>query len=393
MLSLRLSDAIKFTKTGGVDVTIKVEDQDGLPGARINVRDTGCGISSEQSARIFEDFTQANNQVRLQYGGSGLGLSISRKLVLAMGGTINVESDLGKGSTFSFWIPGFVSHSIRPTINKADAGKILLFEQKCDPKDDQKDNEEETNCTSAIRAAGFDVLRISDVTQLLQEYDNKSIDAVAIVPHEDNALLTILGDFLDLNTPCGLLLVGSTANDRESLKKHEKRIKVVPKFPTSNEIKQALSAPSHSEISATKLDIFNIGNLKRDLRVLLAEDNKVNVKVMVRLLSKFPCKVEVACNGLEAVEMSKKSKYDLILMDMFMPEMDGLCATKIIRERDPDTPIIALTANATTEDRDNCFDAGMVDFLTKPITLEALSTTLTSISNSISKMEQELDKC
>ena len=264
-------------------------------------------MTAEQITRIFDDFTQASSEIRHQYGGSGLGLSISKKLVAAMGGSIEVESQIHKGSTFSVWLPGFIPQTIIPG-SVPHYGKVLLYEKNIG-------QEGLGSAACAIEATGVDAKRVSDVVELQKEFEKTPVDAVAVVP-QDNGCAAEMQDFMERNKSALLVVIGSKVVDR-SLESVKERTRAVPPFPTSDEIKDAMSMQRAKKIP--KVNAFSFCNLGRDLRVLLAEDNKINVKVMLCLLSRFPCKVQVACNGLEAVALAEKGSFDLILMDMIMP--------------------------------------------------------------------------
>jgi CheY-like chemotaxis protein len=156
-------------------------------------------------------------------------------------------------------------------------------------------------------------------------------------------------------------------------------------FPTSDDIDNAISE-RRNEKPTTEQQI-RLQKLRREMNILLVEDNLINQKVMLKLLSHFPCKVDLANNGTEGVNIALRRHFDLILMDMIMPEMDGLEATRIIRGNDSRTPIIALTANATTDDRDKCLKAGMNDFISKPISMDALMEVLSTVSKNMLENE------
>ena len=233
-----IGNAIKFTPEGGIEITVDLdESEDQL---RVNVTDTGIGIPEDRLDQIFHSFHQADGSITREYGGTGLGLSISRNLAELLGGGLTVESQVGKGSSFTF--------------------------------------------------------------------------TFGYLPHDEN---------------------------------------------------------TSGVLSTEPLDIVD-----QDLRILVAEDNAVNQKIIRKLLEGSGYKIEIAGTGIAAIEVWRERAFDLIVMDMMMPEMDGLEATRLIREEERSsgsrTPIIALTANAMTVDRDRCFAAGMDGHITKPITRESL---------------------
>lgn len=285
-----VGNAIKFTKVGGVHIRLSKEDKDGLPGARVDVRDTGCGMSSEQITRIFgkfmirlgtigysqlcgfpsqisdssffhpvDDFVQASTEIRHQYGGSGLGLSISKKLVAALGGTIDVESDLDEGSTFSIWIPGFLKQTVKHMM-EPHCGKVLLYEKL-------RSSHHSRSSAGAIESAGMDVVRVADFLEARNEMRKTPIDALAVVPDDDTSTVADIQQLLATDHSSLLLLIGSRGYNDVITGPHSGRIRVVPPYPTSDEIRDALSKQTPKK--GPKLDPFYLG-IGRDMRILLA---------------------------------------------------------------------------------------------------------------------------
>jgi CheY-like chemotaxis protein len=301
-----------------------------------------------------------------------------------MGGSIQVESELGKGSTFSMFLPGFIPETISSSSAvPTEPISVLLYEKRIG----HTVLNDQGSVARAMKAAGLNVSRIYSLLQLQSTLGCKAIEILAV--ECEDVCAPELQEFLAINGKVILLVMGKPIKGNLQETRYKHRTRVVTQFPTSDEIKEALSPVERK--MAPNVDAYCLGNPGRDLRVLLAEDNIINVKVMRRLLGKFPCKVDVACNGFEAVAAAASGNYDLILMDMLMPEMDGLDATKIIRRTDQKTPIIALTANATTSDRDSCFEAGMSDFLTKPISLDVLCDALNQVATAVKETEACLE--
>eukprot|EP00977_Amphora_coffeiformis_P029957 scaffold43702_cov183-Amphora_coffeaeformis.AAC.1 len=343
-----IGNAVKFTEPGGaVHVSLKAESIEQCPGVRIDVNDTGVGMTPDQIEIIFEDFVQASADIRHRFGGSGLGLSICRKLVAAMGGKIEVQSELGVGSTFSLWLPGLVEKS---GIEKS--GTELLVDHFAKESTPNKKvflynnpkilpQKRQSSVVKAIEATGRKVSVISDFDKLKDtcRQCEHSIVIVSSLPQslDSNAIPSLL----ECNDKLELVCVGK-GRDQGVPIVNRHRVRQLSSFPTSDDFFEAFSPRGTDATNRTsKYDISGI--IGRDLRVLLAEDNKINVKLMRKILSRFPCKVEVAKNGCEAVEMAQKGKWDVILMDLIMPEMDGIEAAKIIRMEDTETCIVALT--------------------------------------------------
>ena len=378
-----VGNAVKFTSEGTVNVSLSVEERDGLHGVRVAVQDTGCGMAKENLVRIFEDFTQASCEVRNKYGGSGLGLSISKKLVAAMGGTIEVDSELHIGSTFTVWLPGIVPQTLWHVSPGQANSKVLLYENQ-PPKEEGEDTDR-GSLAHAIRATGRTVTKVSNL-ELFEEAFKKmpSQKVVCSLEENDSDMAELLFKF----NPSMLIDVGRNL-DPDDEKWQSRKLISLPPFPTTDEMDKAFNNQSTAKPVFSR--DYALSKLGRDLRILLAEDNPINVKVMRRLLSRYPCKVEVACNGTEAIEKAKSGgTWDLILMDMLMPECDGVDATRQIRTFDTRTHIVALTANATTEDRDNCLASGMNDFMSKPVSIDTLGRTLAHVCSIVIGQEQDL---
>ena len=218
-----------------------------------------------------------------------------------MGGSIQVESELGKGSTFSLFLPGFIPETIRSSLAApTEPSSVLLYEKHIDCSS----LNEQGSVTRAMKAAGLNVSRIYSVGQLKSTFGCKAIQILAVESGE--ACAPEIQEFLANNRKVTLLVMGKKMKCKIQESRFKDRIRIVSYLPTSDEIKEALSPVQRK--MAPNVDAFCLGNPGRDLRVLLAEDNNINVKVMSRLLGKFPCKVDVAWNGLEAVALAAKGK-------------------------------------------------------------------------------------
>jgi PAS domain S-box-containing protein len=366
-----LSNAVKFTASGRIRLSLDVES---VPAEecviRCSIEDTGIGISEEAKGRLFDSFTQADSSTTRQFGGTGLGLSISKRLIQLMGGEIDFDSELRRGSRFWFTL----------NLPVGPAGKL-----------------------AAIRAGleGKPVLIVDDSPvqrQLIRTY----LERVGACPEEvtrgPEALSLVLnasrnGDpyalvILDFHMPgmdgletarkirhnrdtaaVPIVIVGSY-RDAESAE-HARQLgisgflmKPVRRSYFLDAASNALSKLQPAESVAASDSAATLPN-----EVLVVEDNPANQKLALMILSHFGCHADLAVNGLEAISAWESKRYDLILMDCQMPEMDGFTATAEIRRRegqDRHTPIVALTANALEEERQKCFDAGMDDHLAKP---------------------------
>lgn len=349
VVSNLLSNALKFTRFGRVDVRlVRI-----VGGVRLEVRDTGIGIPEDAQARIFQPFTQAGVGITRQYGGTGLGLALTRNLCKAMQGHLHIQSEPGFGSRFSAELP-LTTHTeaIAPA---ALQGKVV-----------------------ALSDAG------SGLSELLQALlpgwglDYQRHDSGAAI---DNSIDLLITDDLEhlfqlrpaLKAP--ILLVTAYGNFLSS----EQSAQLAPLHqlarPLSrNALYQTLRrtlqghAPEHP--LATPLLTANEGRA----RILLVEDNPVNQLVAKGMLAKLGCQVQLATQGAEALEWLEREDFDMVLMDCNMPVMDGYEASRRIRQsgRWPELPIVALTANAMPEERERCRAAGMNDYLAKPFRREEL---------------------
>ena len=369
-----LSNAVKFTEHGEVVLTVSAAD-DVL---HFTVRDTGIGLSSDGKARLFQKFSQADSSTTRKYGGTGLGLAISRLLAELMGGTMDVDSDgLGQGSTFRF--------SIRAPAAELSVGKRRDFIGAQPALQGKRILVVDDNATNrrilALQAAkwGMVVEDTEDPLQAVtligrQRYDLAILDMH--MPALDGA--TLAADIRAAGHALPLVLFSSLgrkeAADSPFAATLAKPLKQSQLFDTlvtllaDGPVRKAVSATDKPRIDASLAE-------RHPLRILLAEDNVVNQKLAMRLLRQMGYRVDLASNGIEAIESVARQTYDVVLMDVQMPEMDGLEATRRIVARWPhgDRPrIVAMTANAMQGDRETCIAAGMDDYVVKPIRVEAL---------------------
>jgi PAS domain S-box-containing protein len=384
-----IGNSIKFTKEGEVHVSVQLDSPlqaDGHCTLRVEVRDTGIGIPPDKLARLFKPFSQVDASTTRKYGGTGLGLAICSMLVDLMGGRIWIESEVGQGTSFFFTLPTKVGQEpSQPLRRLADedlkgVGVILV-------------DDNQTNLTILSRQCerwgmrphsfltpqeALDWLHTPDqpvelaiIDGMMPDIDGREL-AQRLRAHPRTAslpiiLLTSMGEGIDSKEGGLFDACLSKPVRRGQLLKHILRVMGHCKEnPPSDAPHQAVS---------------NAPAAQSHLRILLAEDNAVNQKVALRMLSKLGYQADVAANGLEALKALEISSYDLVLMDMQMPEMDGLTATEEILSRYPareDRPvIIAMTANALKGDRERCLAVGMNDYLSKPVKLPQLKEVIT----------------
>lgn len=377
VLTNLLSNAIKFTQSGQVVLAISTN---GLEAHRIKllfqVRDTGVGISPEQKRKLFQAFKQADSSITRQFGGTGLGLVISEKLVKLMGGQgISVESTQGQGSCFSFEL------SFAFTKEKTSALQTLSDQNfKALVVDDQAITREILK--EILSSWGGEVAEASNGQEALQMvtthfeggelFDYILMDWQMPVMDGVSALRQIKAFYESKGVSSQqvkLLMVSGYAYDEIDISPNENIGFLTKPFSASSvfEAIQTLQNPIFLNEEETAQSVRFKGQ-----SVLVAEDNEINREVMKALLTSLNLVPTFALNGQEAVEAFSQGAYGLVLMDVQMPVMDGYEATQCIRKQDAEIPIIAITAAALIEDREKALSSGMNDHLSKPVSLERL---------------------
>jgi PAS domain S-box-containing protein len=375
-----LSNAVKFTERGEVVVLVGADETG--PGSyrlELAVRDTGIGIPADRMDELFTSFSQVDASTTRRFGGTGLGLAISKRLVELMGGAIEVVSEQGKGSTFGITLP-VEEADVPARIALGDglhhlAGKRILI------VDDNATNREIV--TRHARSWEMEPVAVELPEAALELIEGGEPFDVAVLdmmmPGMDG--LALAGEIRSRRTAEELPLLLLTSLGR------------LPQAESGNVFSAQLSKPlKASLLYNTLLQLLTGGAGQEEveqvtggkhassaLRILLAEDNAMNQKVALRLLEQLGYRADVAGNGREAIEALERQPYDVVLMDVQMPELDGLDATRQICERWPEETrprIIAMTANALPEDREACFAAGMNDYVAKPIRSEELVAAL-----------------
>jgi len=383
-----LSNAIKFTDVGEVSVSVKVEhcyvtnsnqNQDSHTSPTVclmfSVKDTGIGIPKDRFNRLFQRFSQLDSSTTRQYGGTGLGLIISKQLSEMMGGEIWVDSTLGEGSTFSFCVVLNVDQDAsEPKLRTPQpqlAGKRVLI------VDDNP-----TSCrilTQQTQCWGMIARSTQSGNEALGWLNQKEAFDVAIIDRqmpEMNGLTLGLQIHnqpsfkhlpLVLLTPIGKLTTKTSLIERHFAACLPKPIKLGQLYNTLTQVLGRKATAVESKLASPKSEDSPLAQ-QLPLRILLAEDNLVNQKVELLLLKRLGYQADLVSNGQEVLDAVSRQSYDVILMDVQMPEMDGLTATRYICQNYSQRPwIVALTANAMQEDRETCLEAGMDDYISKPI--------------------------
>ncbi len=390
VLTNLVGNAVKFTERGEVVLRVTLaESGEGAVAVRFEVRDTGIGIDPELKPRLFQSFVQADGSATRRYGGTGLGLAISRRLVSMMGGTIDVESRPGRGATFWFTVRLELQG---PEASASTAGApTRLAGRRVLVVDDNA-----TNRQILKQQLGYWGLRTTAVESGARALAALR-EAAASGPGYDLAILDMKMPEMD-----GLDLARAI---KEEPSLFAVKLVLLTSFGQRGHGAEAarigisayLTKPvDEADLYDCLVEVMDEGRRKRaphlvtrhtlrELRplagaqVLVAEDNEVNQKVAVRILEKLGYRVEVADDGREALEACARVAYDAVLMDGQMPGMDGYEATRRIREREEGgrrLPIIAMTASAMKGDREKCLEAGMDDYVSKPVTPEALAAVL-----------------
>jgi CheY-like chemotaxis protein len=382
-----VGNALKFTERGEVVVTVRTGPRDQeAPEVVFSVRDTGIGIPREAQERLFHSFTQVDASTTRKYGGTGLGLAISKRLTELMGGKMGVESEAGQGSTFLFtirapWLPSaprpFVA-AARPQLR----GKRVLI----------VDNNETSRRILSTLAAKWDmqaVVEESGPNALAHLRGPDGVDFALLdmqMPEMDGVVLAQEIRRLPGFASLPLILLSSIgrqpALDQPGLFAAVLTKPIKPSQHFDAIAKVFGSTPREgAPASAAPL---TVQPPTRAERILVAEDNPVNQKVALHMLARIGYRADTAGNGLEVLAALQRQDYDVILMDVQMPEMDGLEATRQIRARQPAGKvrpwIVALTANAMEGDREVCTAAGMDDYVTKPIKAPELAAVLQRIA-------------
>jgi len=389
-----VGNAIKFTRIGEIVVEVRNEGvrNDGCVLTRFEVRDTGIGIAAETLPTLFRPFVQADSSTTRHFGGTGLGLSIVRRLVEMMGGEVGVRSELGKGSCFWFTLPlqpiSATAANEEPDLTRLGRRLLVI--------DDNETNRRVL--AGQLMHAGYEVSLASNGIEALAALrqavvDEHPFEAVLIDFRMQDMDGATLGERInaDPQISTARLIMLTSVDERGDARRFAalgfagyltKPVRTRELIECLDRVLSCDAKEWHMQsqpiVTRGTLAVSDGARRYRG-RVLLVEDNPVNQKVAVRLLERMGCSVRIADNGAEGVKAYSESPFDLVLMDLQMPVMDGLAAARRIREMEAggkQTPIVALTANAMTGQLERCTEAGMNAFLTKPIEIARLRDTL-----------------
>jgi len=407
ILTNLVGNALKFTQVGEIFVEVKTTKLDGENyEIHFAVKDTGIGIPKDKIVKLFQPFSQVDSSTTRLYGGTGLGLVISKRIAEMMGGSMSVESVEGKGSTFNFWITTTPAKSLTKIYSK-DFEKHLKG-KKVLVVDDNYNNRRIMNLQ--LQSWGLVVKTIEypmDALKLLEQHQQFDLAILDYqMPQMDGITLTRAIRHIEKNKTLPIMILTSLGRKEDDETLQELNIAKYLHKPTKQTvlyeaILSVFGLLQFLEVKKEKSHSLDakLGE-KYPLKILLAEDNIVNQKVAAKIFEKLGYRVDIVGNGLEVLESITNIRYDLIFMDVHMPEMDGLEASREINKAyssDVRPKIIAMTANAMQGDKEECLAAGMDDYISKPVRVEALEeilerwgTQIISRKNSLrSIMEQD----
>lgn len=379
-----IGNAIKFTSYGEIIVMVTSSSSDQLPVQdevfflEVTVMDTGIGIERSKLNSIFDSFSQVDASITKKYGGTGLGLTICKKLVSLMHGTLEVRSTLGEGSTFTFQIParvtGKVRASIQSSVPELNGKRVLIVDDNRTNCILLKDTFDKWNIISDVCYVGHEVLSALknavlpyDVVLLDQQLGDKSGIEVSreikssFLNHKPKVIL--MSPITDTSSTSELLRENIISDFLQKPIRMSKLHNTILKVTESKNYTDLIDQAKHTSSTISKGDKFSI-------KILLAEDNEINQKVFLHMLKDHIEGIVIANNGLEALNILEKEQYDLIFMDIQMPHLDGIQVTERLRNGNgpnKNKPIIAVTAYAMKTDLERCLKVGMNAHISKPI--------------------------
>jgi len=373
-----VGNAVKFTTQGEVFILVGVKGQkdDDLE-LIFKIRDTGIGIAEDKLERLFKPFSQVDSSTTRKYGGTGLGLAISEKLVKLMGGEISVQSEIGRGTTFSFTIKSKVGQKVKRNyvylnLTELENKRILFVDDNATNRDIIDTQLRQWKYEPVVVASATEALKVLNdqdehVDLLITDMSMPEMDGLQLAkevkrkfPEMPIVLLSSIGSEQSKREDNVFNAVLTKPTKHNLLHKH-----IVEQLKAGSSIKTEY----HQVQTAFSKDFAK----NYPMSILIAEDNLINQKLAMHMLSKMGYSADIAENGHAALNAMVTKHYSLVLMDVQMPDMDGLEATRFIRSNMQDQPvIIAMTANAMPEDKQACIDAGMNDYLSKPMKLSDL---------------------
>lgn len=366
-----MSNAVKFTNhRGSINVEIRKIDahETGRCGISFSVEDTGIGISPDKKAHIFEAFSQADTSVTRKFGGTGLGLTISARYVELMGGKLNLESEVGKGTRFFFTL----EFEELPQMNE-DLGGHFINVALAFYTTSSRSKKQDEYIKEYMDYFGAKLIPFSAREELVALARERK--AQSILVDADYASDTELQKMANIPLHCNVIIKTTQQKRIEILKLHCEKIVYEPVNVTK--MISVLKAATSGTAQKSRQPLLDIDHISFNAKALVAEDNTINQKLIKRTLEDLGLSVDLANNGLEAFEKRRNGDYDIIFMDISMPVMDGIEATHEILDYEedehvPHIPIVALTANALKGDRERFLAEGLDEYTTKPLVREEI---------------------
>lgn len=370
-----LTNAVKFTESGEVSIVVSAAPASaGAVRLSFRVRDTGIGIPSDRLSTLFDEFTQVDASTTRLYGGTGLGLAIVRRLVDEIGGTISVTSEEGVGSTFEVTFLAQPAERVSVAFFDDDLGgkRVLIVD---DIETNRRLLEHQTSCWGMVPVLAASVDEAAALLATSEPFDLAIVDAK--MPDRDGLQLVAEMKAHPAAKEIPVIMLTSiswlpSSDARRGIFRHlTKPVRQAALFDT------IVAALGSSQEPNAPMGSTPPASRKWSLRVLVAEDNRTNQKVTQAMLARLGCAADLVEDGEQAVEAAAAKAYDLILMDLQMPKLGGLDATRAILAAASDTPyIVAMTANAWQSDRDRCLETGMRDYVAKPVRISTLRRVL-----------------
>jgi signal transduction histidine kinase/ligand-binding sensor domain-containing protein/DNA-binding response OmpR family regulator len=393
-----IGNAIKFTHLGEVILRVEVVRQNGLEvELKFAISDTGIGIPEVKRRMIFEAFEQADASITRKFGGTGLGLAICSRIVHCLGGDLWVESEMGKGSTFHFTAKLMIGSDAAPPDeyqgDELHGAKVLVVDDNHTNREILRQMAAAWGMVPVVTESGSEALELLEqaaagrepFSLLLADYRMPGMNGLELIQKikaqselSTTAIMMLTSDdYHGTALRCAELGVGAYL------------IKPIKQSELLAAMRKLLTQAQKTDVAAAVSSKTHGSQIADGLRVLVAEDNLVNQKLAKRLLEKMGHQVVVAQSGLDALEQVQRQVFDLILMDVQMPEMDGFAATQAIREWEKNLgshiPIIAMTAHAMKGDQEMCLNSGMDGYITKPISSKGLENTIYQVLREIEK--------
>ena len=359
-----VGNAIKFTEHGKIQLIVEtISQQKNIIDLRFCIKDTGVGIEPEQVEKVFNSFYQGDASITRKYGGTGLGLTISQQFTKVLGGKIQIRSEKDKGSEFYFTLPFKLSPQHR---QKKRA--LLITPQK----------EQAAQLVSLLSSVGITPETTEEPLRALAKISQPSspFDIVILSLTQEEAknsiILQKLTESSQLSKNNLKIIIIITDTDQPHTQPTQKNVHIINNIYKQSDILKLLASESKASITPKPDNLIKFTGIK----ALIVDDNPLNIEITSAMLKKLDLDIVTAMNGQEAVECVKNNIFDIIFMDIQMPVMDGILATSKIRENGETLPIVALTAAVLPEDKKAAIDAGMNDFLTKPLIFDMLFQSL-----------------